>query len=175
MNLQILNCQESVTAESFVTFWSKFYVEKQESKERYGVIRKKELTSSDIVELFTWKNGMRLAGPKLKSVQTNISPKCDIINQLRINFKLTEFEKNFGKVSTIWKIFLLHIILPETYPIFDQHVYRACHYLKTTAIEELSMHEDEKMAIYESEYRPFFDDIATQSLCTRKNIWSAPL
>lgn len=170
LNLPILNCQGSVSAESFVAFWSKFYVETQEGKERYDAILKNKLTPNDIIELYTWKNGMRLAGPKLKSVQTNIAPKCDIINQLRTDFNMAAFDERFGKVTTIWKIFLLHIIAPKTYPIFDQHVYRACYYLKTASIKELSTNDNEKMKIYETEYRPFFNEISTQSGCDEKKI-----
>jgi len=40
-------------------------------------------------------------------------------------------------MSAIWQIFLLHIIDPTNYPIFDQHVYRAHYYLEhRTIIDE---------------------------------------
>jgi len=60
----------------------------------------------------------------------------------------------------IWKIFLLHIIDPKRYPIFDQHVYRAYDFLtKNKTIGILSSNK-RKEDIYFSEYISFFNKLA---------------
>ena len=58
----------------------------------------------------------------------------------------------------IWKIFALHILNPDEYPIFDQHVYRAMVYLKTGKIEGIPKTSKEKQLKYIGEYLHFYND-----------------
>jgi hypothetical protein len=57
--------------------------------------------------------------------------------------------------GTIWNIFFLHCLAPGTWPIFDQHTYRAMHYMQTGHIKEIGYTNKLKYEAYESKYIPF--------------------
>jgi len=112
---------------SFVQIWSHYYEDPNEDK--YSVaIKKKQFTDSDVKHLFIWKNGMPLSKLKEKSLR-QIQDKLTLINGLKTHFSIEEFKSQFENLSSIWKIFLLHIINPMKYPIFDQHVCRAYYFI----------------------------------------------
>ena len=125
-------------------------------------IDKGTFSARDIENLFQWKNGMKLSGKKRKTLD-GITHRLEIINGLKTNFDLGAFQNEFGKIAIIWKIFLLHIISPQRYPIFDQHVCRAFHFLQYSS---LSGSLTEK--IYFQDYVPFFDSVAKISSASRK-------
>ena len=56
------------------------------------------------------------------------------------------------------KVFLLHIINPDEYPIYEQHVHRAFKYLENNRIEEISKSNNEKYNVYFNEYLQFFNE-----------------
>lgn len=175
MDYKILTSKRGVSTKTFIEFWRRFYIEKDEDKKRYLPIKKPLLSKDDIIELYVWKNGMaRLAHHKLKSVDEKIASKYETINELRNTFNEEKFNNNFNKISAIWKIFLLHIISSSTYPIFDQHVYRACFYLNNGSLNsftELSQANNKtKEKLYKDEYLPFFKKIAQESGYDTKTI-----
>ena len=57
----------------------------------------------------------------------------------------------------IWKIFTMHIMYPDMYPIFDQNVYRAMNYLQTETIKEIPSKNSGKQMSYITEYLPFYN------------------
>ena len=62
------------------------------------------------------------------------------------------------KTGLIWRVYLLHIARPDDYPIVDQHVLRAYHFLTFGEISEL----EQTLETYFS-YREFFFKIARES------------
>ena len=50
--------------------------------------------------------------------------------------------------------FNLHIMHPDEYPIFDQNVYRAMHYMQTGTIKEIPSKDRDKQSSYINEYLP---------------------
>jgi hypothetical protein len=169
MEYKTLTCNGGVSAKDFVGFWCKCY-EKNALEKYYLNIKEQTLSEIQILELYTWKNGMKLAGFKQKSLNEKIIPKCCIINELKRNFDEEKFNGHFSNISAIWKIFLLHIISPQTYPIFDQHVYRAYYYLTKGILGELPPDDKSKEELYKKEYVPFFKKIAEQADCDYKMI-----
>jgi hypothetical protein len=71
------------------------------------------------------------------------------------NFLTHELKAQSGM---IWKIFALHIMYPDKYPIFDQNVYRAMHYLQTGTFKEIPSKNTDKQAAYINEYMPFYKE-----------------
>jgi len=67
------------------------------------------------------------------------------------------FTNELKDKGMIWKIFTLHIMYPERYPIFDQNVYRAMHYLQTGTIKEIPSKNSDKQTSYITEYLPFYN------------------
>src|SRR5437773_4616453 len=102
--------------DEFISIWSKGY--SYPNMEFYtDMISKEQIGISDLQKLFEWKNGMTLSTKKTKSVEENVLKKVSIVNQLKQQWNKEIFEKEFSSISTIWQIFLLHIIQPENFPI----------------------------------------------------------
>lgn len=166
MNLPVLSSR-SVKPKDFVTFWSCFYDYPLE--ELYmSRIGKKQFTEDDLRKLFEWKNGSRLSQKKQKVLE-NIIEKINLVNALKAKFDLDLFQDEFKFVKgTIWKIYLLHIIRPGKYPIFDQHVYRAFLFISKRRRAEISTNNKQKQNAYFSEYISFFNSIVGQSISAKK-------
>ncbi len=114
----------------FIQFWSSCY--SYQFEELYKTrIDLQQYTQTDIENLFEWKNGMELSGPKKISLKNNVTDKLNLINNFKSKEKLDveEFKLAFKPMSAVWKIFLLHLIKPDYYPIYDQHIHRAYLYI----------------------------------------------
>jgi len=157
----IFERQTMANANAFVSYWKAQY-EFPNMNWYTDNINEVELDLRNLYDLYCWKNGMNLSGPKQISV-TKISQQLSLINRFKnggINEE--EFENAFGGVSAIWKIFLRHIIRPDENPIFDQHVYRACRYLQDGEKIELENNNRLKEEEYFQRYVPFFWDVREQ-------------
>ena len=161
MRFPRLSFEWNTTPQQFISFWSSFYHYPQEHL-YHDNINKEAFSVSDIENLFLWKNGMKLSGKKLRALRA-ITRRLEIINQLKADFNLDAFQIEFDKVATIWKIFLLHIILPQRYPIFDQHVFRAFRFLQHNSLSGSPTEQ-----VYLQGYVPFFDMVVETSGASRK-------
>lgn len=130
LKYQILVTIQDSESLKFVQFWSTFYDYPLEKlyNTRIGL---QQFTQTDIEKLFEWKNGMELSERKKKSLKDNVLDKLDLINSLKQQeeINIDEFKKAFKSISAVWKIFLLHLIKPDYYPIYDQHIHRAYLYI----------------------------------------------
>ena len=159
MNTPIL-IKKQTNIVQFIEFWSVFYLYNEDKESVYiDNINKRIFNGEILLSLYEWKNGSMLSQKKRKSFEKKLLAKIEIINALKGKFNLDKFKKEFNNVSLIWKIFLLHIINPVVYPIFDQHVFRAMKYIKFSKIEEIPFDEKEKEKFYFNEYINFFDKI----------------
>ena len=157
LNLPILTNRQSGSLQEFISFWSELYV--YDNAVLYERIHNKTLSVDDLKDLYKWKNGMKLSQAKEKSLNTKIISKIEIINILRTpsNFDLEYFLKEFRQVSVVWKVFLLHILKPNRFPIYDQHVHRAYRFINNQPSDGIkaSMKESVKLKFYFEEYYPF--------------------
>ena len=153
----VLTKTQSGSLQEFISFWSKLYA--YDNAVLYNKIHHKVLSEKDIKDLFQWKNGMKLSQAKEKSLKIKILKKIKIINSLRATTEidLDYFLKEFKEVSVVWKVFLLHIISPSMYPIYDQHIHRAYRFMNNEASDGIkaSMNEATKLKFYFEEYYPF--------------------
>ncbi|MEM0519651.1 hypothetical protein VZD85_14910 [Aequorivita sp. MCCC 1A16923] len=159
MNLVILNNTDIVDLNDFINFWSKLYSFSNEAIYKAS-ISKKPLTKNDIQNLYEWKNGMRLSVQKQKSLDTKINSKLTVINKLKNSdvLDIEVFKKEFKNLSAVWKIFLLHIIKPTKYPIYDQHIHRTflfIHKEDWSNISNTSINNKAKEQFYFERYLPF--------------------
>ena len=85
----------------------------------------------------------------------------EVLLSLKKKFNWDDFEKEFqpNKTSAIWKIFMLHLINPFDFPIFDMHVYRFHQFLSTGEIIEIKENQSFKYNYYKETYLPWFLDI----------------
>jgi hypothetical protein len=161
MRYYILKKQEADPTD-FVEFWAKCYDDKEEPTYRKHI--KRPLTQESIRALLAWK-AMSITR---KSINAGAHPfvKAVICNLDRFQSITLETPKDADNFLTnelngkgmIWKIFTLHILHPDKYPIFDQHVYRAMVYLKTGKLEEISKNPEEKQSKYIEEYLHFYNE-----------------
>lgn len=127
-------------------------------------------------ELFEWKNGRNLSKRKM-GVVNGFWNKRHHLAQLKeaepIDLDLFENYFKPKDSSCIWKIFLLHIAQPERMPIFDQHVFRAFHFIENNEVKEIPEKHAEKFKIYRNQYLPWFNKIINQHKFKCKEIDNA--
>jgi hypothetical protein len=122
--------------DEFVLNWESFYAYNPKDPRGNDLylknIVKEEFSIENINELFFWKNGMKLSGKKSEIVE-DICKEIKLINELKQSppEHVISLLPKFMNRDGVWQIFLLHIIKPDYYPIFDQHTYRAYQYIKT--------------------------------------------
>lgn len=154
--------KEEAAPTDFVKFWAEWYDDKYEPTYRQYISR--PLTRESIRELLAWK-AMQITRKSIVAgghpfVETVIA-NLDRFQSIPLN--TPEDADNFltkelnGK-GMIWKIFTLHILHPDKFPIFDQHVYRAMIYLKTGEIKEIPSKNRNKQQSYIKEYLHFYNE-----------------
>lgn len=97
----------------------------------------------------------------MASLEQKIIAHLPTIQELAKEWAATTFDAKFGKLSTVWQTFLMHIIQPDQFPIFDQHVYRAYAYLQTGQGKELKGTITTQLTYY-AEYCSFFDQVSRE-------------
>ncbi len=163
----ILDKKEINDLNKFIDYWAKLYkLNSDFDKEMLytETIGKTQFTDSDINKLFKWKNQMKLSDKKQKSLNDKILSKIDFINNLKQSdeIKKDEFLEHFKPVSAVWKLFLLHTIKPEKYPIYDQHVHRCYNIIKGLPFDTINAELKEKVKIefYFNDYLPFIQEVS---------------
>jgi hypothetical protein len=148
----------------FVEIWSKYYTYSNEYKYDDNITHVLEDWTS-FLELFRWKNGTgdTIYTEKLKVVE-GFYNKVDVLKDLQVNFSWEVFESEFEptKSSPIWKIFLLHLINPNLFPIYDQHVFRFYSFVKTGGISEIPVNKKELFDGYKNDYTEWFNQLQNE-------------
>lgn len=168
MNLPIFKSQQTSSLQLFIDSWSKLYTSPYEDS--YIVnISKRIFTEDDIQSLYVWKNGMKLSKLKQVSLDTKIKAKLSTINNFKSedSIDLDVFKIEFKNISAVWKIFLLHIIKPNKYPIYDQHTHRSFLFIHDEDYSKLtsdSISNKNKEVFYFDKYWPFIEESQIQNL-----------
>ena len=160
MNFPIIDFKND-NIENFIQQWSTFY--KYDKMELYtDNIDREVLEKEHLIQLYQWKNGTNLSKKKLESLENKILSKLDTINDFKQNLKIAKFLDEFDNVSFVWKIFLLHIVSPNQYPIYDQHIHRAFLFLNSDNQYrdiENTMSEKDKCRFYFKVYLPSVEEL----------------
>lgn len=176
MRLSILQNTDSNEIKSFIDFWSDLYFYEEEIL-YLDRITKTQFDYDDIQKFFTWKNGMPLSNPKQNSLDKKIKSKLEIINSYKSSndWTISDFQKNFNDLTAVWKIFLLHIIQPNKYPIYDQHIHRAynfIHGLDYKIISSSTVTDREKEIFYFETYCKFVAELKINLRTVDKALFS---
>lgn len=115
--------------------------------------------------LLEWKNGGLLSNAK-KQIAFKIMENLEEFNRFRTLGKVNDrdfdrfwnFISSIVKTGLVWKVYLLHIARPDDYPIIDQHVLRARHFLTCGEISE----PEQSLSTYSS-YKEFFFKVVKES------------
>jgi len=142
----------------FIEDWSNHYDYGMEDY-YYKNIDKGLDSYENFILLFQWKNGMPNISKKKQVIVDGFWDNISVLKTLRKNFSWELFETTFNpsKSSAIWKIFLLHIVDKNKFPIFDQHVYRFHKYYDQSIIEEIPYSNKKKYTYYKEEYLNWFN------------------
>jgi hypothetical protein len=108
------------------------------------------------------------SGGKERAFNNKILKKIKIINEYKKQRKIDtdKFNTDFADVSAVWRIFLLHIIKPQKYPIYDQNIHRTynfIHGLDWQSINNTISHNS-KINFYFNSYLPFIKKIDYKKL-----------
>ena len=159
-----IHIQGFVNPKEFVQQWSSLYAYGMEDKYEMHIHHVLDSRES-FFELFKWKNGTGgiISRKKTKTVE-GFWEKIDSLRELREHFDWELFEHEFQpqRTSNIWKIFLLHLVKPTHFPIYDQHVYRFYHFHKTGVIQEIPKNHSARYLGYKQDYLHWFNDIKTR-------------
>ncbi len=172
MFLPILQKADSNDFKNFIQFWSKLYYYPSELENHYAETISKEIfDESDIQRLFLWKNRMTLSIKKQICLEKKVKSKLDLINFMKSNdeWQISYFIENFDNLTAVWEFFLLHIIKPKKYPIYDQHVHRAFNFINGLSIIGISANtitNKEKKEFYLNKYLPFISNLNGHNLKT---------
>lgn len=153
----------------FIGHWRKLYSYFDDNRYKQN-IDKKEFTELNLEELFHWKNGMTLkgSGGKEKSLNEKILKRTEIINQYKKfqTIDLNQFNDEFSDLSAVWRIFLLHIIKPSIYPIYDQHIHRTYNYLHNLDWQSVNntIPNKTKLDFYYNHYLPYVQNLGVTDL-----------
>lgn len=169
MNLVTLINNKHTKLKDFINSWSKLYSFSNEEIYNRSIV-KETPTKTDIQDLYVWKNGMKLSKLKQKSLDTKIKAKLSIINAFKRDdeINIEAFRNEFKNLSaSVWKIFLLHIIKPNKYPICDQHIHRTflfIHNEDCSNISNTSINNKAKEQFYFERYLPFMEEYNIKDL-----------
>lgn len=146
------------TFDKFVKFWSTHYNYKGDPNLYNSNIAVNQFEERNILGLYLWKNGTGASMSNRKQGSlAKIIDKLEDINALKVSWSQAKFDATFGHLSAIWKIFLMHIIHPDRFPIFDMHVYRAFAVIENRENRSLmSFSNKGKYNICLKDYLPFY-------------------
>lgn len=170
----ILSPQPVKNWSDFVQFWETMYNYSSNSNAYDELVLNRPpsfiFELEHLQKLFEWKNntGETLAAKKATSV-TKIMNNLPIVRQLAENWHDAVFNEHFGEISAIWQTFLMHIIQPDRFPIFDQHVHRAHAYLQQGEMSELKGTTKQKLNQYVV-YKSFFEEVRQESGCHPRHL-----
>ena len=170
LNLPILSSVKADNINAFIEYWSKLYSYREELEKKYTKnIILEQYSPDDIRELFEWKNGSKLSDAKFNGFENNVLLNLDTINRFKSteDFNVEEFKVKFNSYKgVVWRIFLLHTIKPNEFPIYDQHIHRAYNYVNNIPFDKITntMDGEEKWQFYFSKYLPFINSIRNSHL-----------
>lgn len=163
-NLFILQKQSCSSMTDFISHWRTLYNYLDDGKYKYN-IDLVEFKPTNLIELYHWKNGMTVkgSGGKEKSLQEKILNRIVLINQYKklSRIDLDKFKKDFGDVSAVWRIFLLHTIKPKVYPIYDQHIHRTYNFIHNIEWQSITntISDKKKLDFYFNTYLPYIQNL----------------
>lgn len=168
-NLKILKTENCKSVNDFINHWKPLY--NYFDEERYDRnIDVLEFSNENLIDLYHWKNGMTLkgSGGKEKSLEEKIIKRIQLINSYKKESQvdLKQFNRDFSDVSAVWRIFLLHIIKPKEYPIYDQHIHRAYNFIHDLEWQKITntISDKAKLEFYFNTYLQFVNELDYSNL-----------
>ena len=161
IEIPILSRSSAEDFEQFIKFWSNLY--DYPNMEDYTLNIKyaqgEKYKEDNIWKLYRWRGRYSKSESKELTVKDKIIDRIDEINKLKSqkDIDLDQFFEQFDEISAVWAIFLLHILKPLKYPLYDQHIHRAFNYMHKMQYKCISNHlsDSAKIRFYKKYYLPF--------------------
>lgn len=155
---------KKVDIKNFICFWEKYYdAGKYPDKIYFDFLEKEHWQNRDLDKIFGWKNGTSLSRKK-KEILKKIYNNLEKISSFRGIGKPSETDfANFYKevcckiISSglVWRIFLIHLTHPDTYPMVDKFNYIAYTFLAKNLLYNKSEADVDLQKNQLRAYRPF--------------------
>jgi hypothetical protein len=147
--------RRTATADDFVDFWSGCY--EYPDLELYTVNIAGPLAREKLKALFQWKIGPRFFDAHWPAIDRLFVSRLQEAEGLPPNFTADVGLELFAEGGAIYRIFWLHCLRPNTFPIYDQHVHRAMNIIESVPHRELSTYtEKAQVRQYIDRYLPFW-------------------
>ncbi len=161
-NMNLLIVKPTNDFEAFIEFWAQFYDYKSPFELNYDKHIKfgKPFTHKDILELFEFVYHTGLGRIRTESIKEKIYPHLDYINDMKFEetIDLDEFQAKFNKSAPVTQTFLLHIIQPTKYPLYDQNIQNAYNYSKGRDLDTpFPRRPEAHMKFYFKKLQPFIE------------------
>ncbi len=163
MNLLVLSPTSDI--EAFIEHWSQLYAHSNSFENNYTnhIKPDKPTTHKDLLELFEWLTVAGLGQIRTKAIKEKIYPHLEYINDMKFEetIDLEVFHSKFNNVSAVSRIFLLHIIKPNVYPLYDSNIHIAYNYIHRIDSEKqpYPKREEDRMKFYFRKIVPFVASI----------------
>ena len=165
MSMTLLVFQPTSDVQTFIDLWSQMYDHQNAYEHNYvnHIKPDKPFTHKDLLELYEWLTGAGLGRIRTAAIKDKIYAHIDYINDMKFenSINIDEFQKKFSSVSAVSRIFLLHLIKPEVYPLYDTNIHIAYNYIHGISNEQqpYPRREEDRMKFYFRKILPFVTSI----------------
>jgi len=147
----------------FVDFWAGTYHDPREETYANCI---GDLGMMAVKSLYAWKRGhgrfRDIPERQRGSIERNFLKRLPELRRLHRNCGPRDFLDRFSEGGAIYRIFLLHIWQPRKYPMYDQNVHRAMHFIKHGEPGELPKTHKARVQTYVERYLPFHNSFPTR-------------
>ena len=149
----------------FIEFWIQLYDHNSPWETNYEKHLKvgKPFTHKDILQLFEWENQAGLGRIRAEAIKDKIYPHLEYINDMKFEdlINLDEFHSKFETVQAVSRTFLLHIMKPEVYPLYDQNIHVAYNFIHgiDSDIYPFPKRPEDKIKFYFRKLIPFIESV----------------
>ncbi len=133
------------------------------------------LRKEDVEKLIEWKFNNRLGENSKQRIEGILELTKDMCNWRKNNTDISEIlnqleqKLNFIGEAPVVKTFLLHIVNPAAYPLFDRYVWQAYCFIKKKKAGELTIKK------YKENYIGFFKELKNKDINSRsldRTLWT---
>lgn len=146
----------AVEAGEFVRYWAQFY--DYPSDDVYSRNICGPATPASLKELFEWKVGKRFFAKHWPDIEQRFVSRLSEALAWADDISAQQALEAFDTGGVVYRIFWLHCIQPNRFPIYDQHVHRAMNVIEGMPDRELSVStKKSQIRSYIHRYLPFLE------------------
>jgi hypothetical protein len=146
----------AANAQQFVQYWAQFY--DYEDAGLYSPNIGQPPTPERLKALFRWKMGARFFDTQWPGIEKHFIARLDEALAFPSDISHEMALGLFPNGGPVYRIFWMHCLQPNRFPIYDQHVHRAMNKLQGVDHRELITHTARaQIKQYTKRYLPFWE------------------